>query len=346
MSSCSRICSVTAAGDPAAGDPAAGDPAAGAPAAVTAAGAAAGTTSARRAFGAPAAGDPATAGDAAGAGGAAGAGAAAPAGASGIAGTLAEGGADWTANAGRTVSDSKVVAARLAPANSFDENINPTFNVRFISFMTGESRIPCGSDGLPDSGTSVAGTKHDAEKQAAKSALRKTLRAARGALDPAIKVQWDAHIGAQVMAWWRLRQVDAVGVYWPLAGEPDLRAAYAELAKAGVRLALPVVMERDAALSFVEWTPGEPMLPDQMGILVPATLRFVERPPALLIPCLGFNEDNYRLGYGGGYYDRTLAPVPRPHTLGIAYGNQQAVFSHGPHDLPLDVIVTEATHIT
>jgi 5-formyltetrahydrofolate cyclo-ligase len=261
-------------------------------------------------------------------------------------GALAEGGADWTANAGRTVSDSKVVAARLAPANSFDENINPTFNVRFISFMTGESRIPCGSDGLPDSGASVAGTKHDEEKQAAKSALRKALRAARGALDPAVKVQWDAHIGAQVMAWWRLRQVDAIGVYWPLAGEPDLRAAYAELGKAGVRLALPVVMERDAPLSFVAWTPGEPMLPDQMGILVPATLRFVDRPPALLIPCLGFNEDNYRLGYGGGYYDRTLVPVPRPHTLGIAYGNQQAVFSHGPHDLPLDVIVTEATQIT
>jgi 5,10-methenyltetrahydrofolate synthetase len=212
--------------------------------------------------------------------------------------------------------------------------------------MTGKSRIPCGSDSLPDSSTSVAEEKQDSQKHAAKSALRKALRAARGDLDPAIKVQWDAHIGAQVLAWWRLRQVGAVGVYWPLAGEPDLRAAYAELAKAGVRLALPVVMERDAPLSFVEWTPGEAMIPDEMGVQVPATLRFVERPPALLIPCLGFNEAAYRLGYGGGYYDRTLAPAPRPYTLGIAYSNQQAVFSHAPHDVPLDVIVTEATHIT
>ncbi len=216
--------------------------------------------------------------------------------------------------------------------------------------MTGESRIPCGSDGLPDSGASVAGTRQDVEKQAAeqanKAALRKALRTARGALEPAIKVQWDAQIGAQVVAWWRLRQVGSVGVYWPLAGEPDLRATYAELAKAGVQLCLPVVMERDAPLSFVEWTPGEPMIPDEMGVQVPAELRFVARPPALLIPCLGFNDEGYRLGYGGGYYDRTLEQSPRPHTLGIAYSNQQAVFPHAPHDVALDVIVTETTRIT
>jgi len=184
------------------------------------------------------------------------------------------------------------------------------------------------------------------EKQAAKTALRKVLRTTRGALDPAIKVQWDAHIGAQVVAWWRLRQVDTIGVYWPLAGEPDLRAAYSELHQAGVRLALPVVMERDAPLTFTEWTPGEAMLPDEAGVQVPAQLRFIERPPALLIPCLGFNAEGYRLGYGGGYYDRTLELPPRPHTLGIAYSKQEAVFSHAPHDVPLDVVVTETSNVT
>lgn len=189
----------------------------------------------------------------------------------------------------------------------------------------------------------MGGTNH---KQAAKAALRKALRTARGALDPAIKVQWDARIGAQVVAWWRLRQVGAVGVYWPLAGEPDLRAAYAELHQAGVRLALPVVMERNAPLAFTEWTPGEPTIADEMGVQVPAALRFIARPPALLIPCLGFNAEGYRLGYGGGYYDRTLEAAPRPHTLGIAYSQQEAVFSHAPHDVPLDVIVTETTHVT
>jgi len=204
--------------------------------------------------------------------------------------------------------------------------------------MTGNSRITRGLDGSPDDTNGHA--------KVAKAALRKALRSARGALDPAIKVQWDAHIGAQIVAWWRLRQVDTMGVYWPLAGEPDLRAAYAELAQAGMRLALPVVMERNAPLAFTAWTPGEPMIPDAQGVQVPALLRFVERPPALLIPCLGFDAAGYRLGYGGGYYDRTLERQPRPHTLGIAYGNQQAVFPHDAYDVPLDVIVTETTHIT
>jgi 5,10-methenyltetrahydrofolate synthetase len=206
--------------------------------------------------------------------------------------------------------------------------------------MTGNSRIPRPFAGLRDNNSSVAD-----HGQAAKTALRKALKATRGALDPAVKVQWDAHIGAQVVAWWRLRQMDTVGVYWPLAGEPDLRAAYAELALAGVRLALPVVMERNAPLAFTEWKLDEPMLADEMGVAVPATLRFIERPPALLIPCLGFNAEGYRLGYGGGYYDRTLELMPRPRTLGIAYSNQEAQFGHGSHDVPLDVIVTERSQV-
>lgn len=207
--------------------------------------------------------------------------------------------------------------------------------------MTGESRITRSINDKPDASSSVS-----EERQMAKAALRKALRTTRGAVDPAIKVQWDGHIGAQVLAWWRLRQVDTLGVYWPLAGEPDLRAAYSELARAGLRLALPVVMERNAPLTFTEWTPGEPMIADEMGVQVPAQLRFIEPPPALLIPCLGFNADGYRIGYGGGYYDRTLEQHPRPYTLGIAYSSQLAVFPHAPHDVPLDVIVTETSQVS
>jgi 5,10-methenyltetrahydrofolate synthetase len=114
-----------------------------------------------------------------------------------------------------------------------------------------------------------------------------------------------------------------------------------ELAEAGVRLALPVVVARDAPLAFAAWTPGETMVKDGMGVAVPGDLHFVERPPALLVPCLGFNEQNFRLGYGGGYYDRTLAEAPRPYTLGIAYAHQKAAFAGDVHDVALDVIVTE-----
>jgi 5,10-methenyltetrahydrofolate synthetase len=233
-------------------------------------------------------------------------------------------------------------AAHSAPANNFDGNINENLNVRLIQTMTGKPRIPCAPNGQPSPGSSVA----DSAGAPAKAALRTALKAARRAIDPAARVQWDAQIGAQVLAWWRLRQLPQLGVYWPLHGEPDLRAAYSELAQAGVRLALPVVVARDAPLAFAAWTPGEAMVTDGMGVAVPGELRLVERPPALLVPCLGFNADGYRLGYGGGFYDRTLEQKPRPHTLGIAYACQQAVFGHAPHDVALDVIVTEATQVT
>ena len=177
-----------------------------------------------------------------------------------------------------------------------------------------------------------------------KASLRKALMRARAAVDPHKKALWDAAIGAALMTWWRALGAGApasIGVYWPLRGEPDLSVAYAELADSGVRLALPVVLERDAALGFAHWTPGEAMLPDCVGVAVPAALRIVERPPALLIPCLGFNAQRYRLGYGGGYYDRTLEMMPRPLTVGVAYACQQAAFASAAHDVPLDVVITE-----
>jgi 5,10-methenyltetrahydrofolate synthetase len=205
--------------------------------------------------------------------------------------------------------------------------------------MTGKPRIPCASADERASGSSVA-TGHN---QAAKEALRCALKDKRRGLDPATKAQWDAGIGEQLLRWCRQSKIGALGVYWPLYGEPDLRPAYVQLAEAGVRLALPVVVARDAALAFAAWTPGEPMVKDGMGVAVPGDLHFVERPPALLVPCLGFNEQNFRLGYGGGYYDRTLAEAPRPFTLGIAYAHQKAAFAGDAHDVALDLIVTEVT---
>ena len=177
-----------------------------------------------------------------------------------------------------------------------------------------------------------------------KAALRKALTLARAGIDPRRKALWDGAIGAGVLAWWRSLGIAApasIGVYWPLKGEPDLSAAYAELAASGVRLVLPVVVERAAALGFAEWVPGEAMLADRMGVAVPAVLRMVERPPALLIPCLGFIAQRYRLGYGGGFYDRTLAMQPRPLTVGVAYSCQLAQFASAPHDVALDLVITE-----
>jgi 5,10-methenyltetrahydrofolate synthetase len=179
-----------------------------------------------------------------------------------------------------------------------------------------------------------------------KVALRRVLRARRRDLDPAQKALWDARIGAQVLAWARANEVATLAVYWPLAGEPDLAQAYAELARAGVRLALPVVLGRDCALAFADWVPGEAMQEDQMGVAVPRQQRLVARPGALLVPCLGFNAERFRLGYGGGFYDRTLEAAPRPLTAGVAYACLEAPFTSAAHDVALDSIITEASELT
>jgi 5,10-methenyltetrahydrofolate synthetase len=185
--------------------------------------------------------------------------------------------------------------------------------------------------------------RSDAESPARKADLRKQLLAARHTIDSATRAAWDQAIGAQVVAWWKAAQPAALGVYWPLRDEPDLHAAYAELAGLGARLLLPVVVQKDAALEFAEWRIGEEMVKDAMGVAVPADLRLQDAyPPALLVPCLGFNAQGYRLGYGGGFYDRTLARhAPRPQTLGIAYQCLQVQFDSDGHDVALDRIITE-----
>lgn len=175
-----------------------------------------------------------------------------------------------------------------------------------------------------------------------KADLRQQLLTARRAIDAATRAQWDGAIARQVVAWWQANKPATLGVYWPLQGEPDLSAAYAQLERLGARLLLPVVVARDAALEFADWRVGEAMVKDAMGVAVPADLRLRAYPAALLVPCLGFNQGRYRLGYGGGFYDRTLARTPRPQTVGIAYARLQVAFAADLHDVPLDIVITEA----
>lgn len=175
-----------------------------------------------------------------------------------------------------------------------------------------------------------------------KAGLRQRMLAARRAIPVETRAQWDREIGAKVVHWWRESGVGMLGVYWPLKDEPNLHACYAELAGLGVKLLLPVVQQKHAPLAFAEWTIGEPMVKDAMGVAVPAMLRLVpEYPPALLVPCLGYNPQGYRLGYGGGFYDRTLAREPRPATVGVAYRCLAADFDSDGHDVALDRIITE-----
>jgi 5-formyltetrahydrofolate cyclo-ligase len=146
----------------------------------------------------------------------------------------------------------------------------------------------------------------------------------------------------------------SIGFYWPLRGEFDARAWVASwLAQnPSRRAALPGIPERNAPLEFYAWTPDSPMREGHHGIPEPAS-QISATPDLLLVPCVGFDAEGYRLGYGGGYYDRTLAAWPGdalPVTVGIAYEAcriEDGVLEREAHDLPLDAIVTEAaTHLT
>jgi 5-formyltetrahydrofolate cyclo-ligase len=134
-----------------------------------------------------------------------------------------------------------------------------------------------------------------------------------------------------------------VGFYWPIRGEIGLHGLVRRLVEQGARAALPVVVDKGQPLEFRAWRPGAPLERGVWNIPVPAT-REVVRPTALLVPLVGFDAKGYRLGYGGGYYDRTLAAMsPKPLAIGIGYELGRLLTIHPqPHDIPMDAIVTEA----
>lgn len=136
---------------------------------------------------------------------------------------------------------------------------------------------------------------------------------------------------------------ERIGFTWPFKAEIDTREFVAEKVSQGAEAALPVVVEKKGPLEFWRWQPGDPLVKGVLGIPIPAQRDVVE-PTVLLVPLLGFDAAGYRLGYGGGYYDRTLVSYARqPYALGIGF---TACRLHSirpqPHDVPMDAIVTEA----
>lgn len=176
-----------------------------------------------------------------------------------------------------------------------------------------------------------------------KNELRQTLLTVRNAIAADQRLLWDSAMTEKILTCLGPKKIHTLGIYWPMRGEPALQELYAELHAQGVQLALPVVVSKDAPLKFFAWAPGERLKPDKYGTSVPAVLATELRPQALLIPCVGFNQERFRLGYGGGFYDRTLALAPRPYTIGLAYAVTETIFVAAPYDVALDVIITEKT---
>ena len=149
----------------------------------------------------------------------------------------------------------------------------------------------------------------------------------------------------EVLRVWLLgRSEVAIGAYWPIKGEFDTLPALYRWAESDNQriIGLPVILRETKQLRFHAWWPGCPMEEDAYGIPKPKDTPQFE-PQLLLVPCVGYGPGGYRLGYGGGFYDRTLAELrPKPVTVGLAYALGHVPWLQPePHDVPLDVIVTE-----
>jgi 5-formyltetrahydrofolate cyclo-ligase len=140
-------------------------------------------------------------------------------------------------------------------------------------------------------------------------------------------------------------KTDIVSAYVAMESELDPGPLLRALDRRGIRLALPVVEKKGAPLSFRRYRPGNALEAGVFGTRHPLPDQETVRPTIVLVPLLAFDAEGYRLGYGGGYYDRTLAALRREGALlavGLAYAFQEMpALPHMPYDAPLDVVVTE-----
>jgi 5-formyltetrahydrofolate cyclo-ligase len=173
----------------------------------------------------------------------------------------------------------------------------------------------------------------DADKQA----LRARALTQRRGLDAA--GAGDALAG-HVLAAYQWAAGTVIAGYWPIGDEIDLRPLLHRLHALACLIALPVTPRRGEALIFRAWTPGSELVAERFGTVRPTGPVVV--PTVLLIPLLAFDASGGRLGYGGGFYDRTLAQLPGRLRLGCAFSAQRVdVVPMGPYDIRLDAVATE-----
>ena len=190
----------------------------------------------------------------------------------------------------------------------------------------------------------------DPETDTARAARRRELR--RECIERRMALPAETHEALSTRICEIIRQsipelsAKRVAFCWPFRNEPDLRPLMVNwLAEGnpGFAALLPVVVDAGSALAFRAWTPESPMLTDRYGIPAPASGEFLT-PEALLIPVNAFDAEGYRLGYGGGFFDRTLAALdPLPLAIGVGFELARVDSIHPEaHDMRLDAIVTEA----
>ena len=175
-----------------------------------------------------------------------------------------------------------------------------------------------------------------------KLTLRKQLQAERLAM--ADRHERSVHLQEVLRVWLVSRSERSIGAYWPIKGEFDALPALFRWSEAESprRIGLPVINRETKQLRFHVWYPGCPMEDDAYGIPKPKDTEAFE-PELLLVPCVGYGPQGLRLGYGGGFYDRTLAALkPRPFTVGVGFAHGYVPWlAAEPHDVPLDAMLVE-----
>jgi 5-formyltetrahydrofolate cyclo-ligase len=172
--------------------------------------------------------------------------------------------------------------------------------------------------------------------EAEKTAARSAALAARLPCDPAL----GARLAANVMRESPPPRGAVIAGFWPLPGEIDILPLLHILAEGGWPLCLPVTPKRGLALTFRAWKPGDALSPGRFNTSHPTGPEAV--PNYILVPLLAFDRAGNRLGYGGGYYDRTLSQLPNAYRLGCAFAAQEMqTIPTGPDDVNLHAVATE-----
>ena len=176
-----------------------------------------------------------------------------------------------------------------------------------------------------------------AELSEAKRLARQHALLARGGSDPA---SCGAALTAHVLRDLPPPAGAVVSGFWPLEGEIDIRPLLLALHERGHPIVLPVTPKRGNPLTFRLWRPGDVLVPERFGTVRPTGEE--RTPDFLLVPLLAFDRAGHRLGYGAGFYDRTLAGLPPHFALGCAFAAQEVdAVPVGPYDARLDAVATE-----
>lgn len=183
----------------------------------------------------------------------------------------------------------------------------------------------------------------DATIEEAKAALRTTAHKKRAAFHPSMRLEAAKAAAGHFFEHVPIAKGEVVAGYWPIRDEMDVMTVIARLMDAGQPVCLPVVLGDEQPLELRVWQDGAPLYEAGFGTLAPPEEAPRAQPDVILMPLLGFDKNGTRLGYGGGYYDRTLAALPkRPRLIGFAFALQEMdLIPREAHDVPLDAIVTE-----